>query len=153
MPIEAPISKYKKNTFYIYIAVCLIAAAWLVYDGYLNQKFIDKHTKEDGNPNITLFVNQKAPPFLAGAAIVIGIYFYKTKDRKLIADESDLVINDKKRIPYDSIQKIDKTYFEKKGYFIITYKNRDNGEDSFKLSSNTYDNLSEVLDHLVAQIT
>ena len=73
MPIEAPISKYKKNNFYIYIAVCLIAAAWLAYDGYLNQKFIDKHTKENGNPNITLIVNQKAPPFLIVAAIALGI--------------------------------------------------------------------------------
>lgn len=153
MPIEAPISKHKINSFYIYIAICLIAAIWLTYDGYLNKEFIADHTNENGKPNLTLFINQKAPPFLVAAAVVLGVYCYTIKDKKLIAGENELVINDKKRITYDSIQQIDKTYFDKKGYFIITYKNNSNGEDTCRLSSYTYDNLGPVLDHLAAQIS
>jgi hypothetical protein len=153
MPIEAPISKHKKNNFYIYIAVCLAAAIWLSYDGYLNKSFINKHTDENGNPNNTLIFNQKAPPVFAGAAIILGIYLYRIRDSKLLADENELVISDKKRIPYNSIQQIDKTHFEEKGYFTITYKNSSNEENTCKLSSDAYDNLNAVLDRLVTEIS
>ena len=40
MAIEAPLSRYKRNNFKIYIVVCLFAAAWFAYDGYLSQRFI-----------------------------------------------------------------------------------------------------------------
>ena len=53
----------------------------------------------------------------------------------------------------DAIQKIDKTYFDSKGYFIITHKDQNGREVNRKLSDRNYDNLGAVLDHLVAKIT
>ena len=152
MAIEAPVSKYKKTNLKIYIAVCIAAAIWLGYDGYLNKKFIEKNT-EDGKPNSTLVFNQKAPPFFIGAAVLLGVYLFAIRNRKLIADENELIISDKERIPYDSIQKIDKTNFKSKGYFLITYKDKNGREANRKISDKKYGNLAAILDHLVAKIS
>jgi len=54
---------------------------------------------------------------------------------------------------YDSIQQIDKTYFEKKGFFMITYKDKHGKEVRRKLNERTYDNLAAILEHLVAKIS
>jgi hypothetical protein len=151
MAIEAPLSKYKRTNFKIYIAVCLGLAAWFAYDGYLNQSFIDKHTDEQGVADSDLVINRVAPPFLVGAGLLFGAYFYAIRGRKLVADEEALVAG-RVRIPYDAIEQIDKTHFEKKGFFTIVYK--DGGSQRRrKLSGHQYDNLNEILDHLVAQIT
>ncbi len=153
MAIEAPISKYKKTNLKIYIVLCIALAAWFAYDGYINKKFIEKHTEEDGKPNSTLIFNQKAPPFFAGAAVLFGVYLFVVKNKKLIADENELVFSDKDKIPYDSIQSINKTYFEKKGFFVITHKDERGKEINRKLSDRNYDNLAPILDHLIAKIT
>ncbi len=71
----------------------------------------------------------------------------------MIADENDLIISDKERIPYDSIQEIDKTHFKSKGHFVITYKDKNGKEVDRKITDRQYDNLEPVLDHLVAEIT
>ena len=153
MAIEAPLSKYSRNSFLIYISICLVMAAWFAYDGYLNQSFIEKHTNEQGVADSDLLVNRYAPPFLVAAAAVLGLWLWAIRGRKLVADEKDLVISAKKRIPYDAIQSIDKTYFEKKGFFTIAYE-RDNGaQATCKLTDRRYDNLKAILDHLVAQIS
>ena len=81
------------------------------------------------------------------------MYLFSLKDKKLIADENELVISDKKRISYDSIQQINKTYFEKKGFFIITYKDKGESEVRLRLSDRKYDNLPAILEHLVAKIS
>ncbi len=153
MAIQAPLSKYKKNTFIIYIAVCIIAAVWFGYDGYLNENFKKKHTDENGKPDNTLVFNQKAPPFFIVAAALLGAYLFTIRNRKIIADENNLIINDKEKIPYDSIQKIDKTYFEKKDFFVITYNDNNGNEINRKLSGRQYDNLAAILEHLVAKIS
>jgi len=152
MAIEAPISKYKKNGLLIYIAVCLAVAAWFAYDGYLNKEFIEKYT-EDGKPNSTLVINQKAPFFGAGIASLLGVYLLIIRNKKLIADEKELVFSDTDKIAYDSIEKIDKTNFEAKGYFVLTYKGKGGNEVDRKISSRRYDNLAAVLEHLVAEIS
>lgn len=186
MAIEAPVSKFTKTNLKIYIFLCIAVAAWFAYDGYFNKKFIENNTDDDGTPNITLIFNQKAPPFLFAAAVFFGAYLFVVKNRKLVADENELIFNDKKRIPYDAIEKINKTHFRSKhesatvkrefvghpngvleesneevkeeckdeptGYFIITYKNKDGKEINQKLSDRKYDNLSAILDHLVAKI-
>ena len=36
MAIEAPLSKYRRGNFKIYIVACLVLGAWFAYDGYLN---------------------------------------------------------------------------------------------------------------------
>jgi len=153
MAIEAPISKFKKTNLKIYIAVCIGLAIWCAYDGYFNDEWIKKHTDANGNPEAYLIFNQKAPLFLIGAAVLLGAYIFAVKNKKVIADENELIISTKEKIPYDSIQKIDKTDFKSKGYFIITYKNEDGSEVNRKLSGKTYDNLAAILDHLVAKIS
>ena len=153
MAIEAPTSKFKKTNLKIYIAICIGLAIWFTYDGYFNKAFIQKYTNEDGQPDSTLFINQKVPPFLLGAAVLLAGYLFIIKDKKLVADDRELVMGPQKKIPYDSIQKIDKTYFEKKGFFTVTYKDSNDNEIDLKLSDRSYDNLGLVLDHLVAKIS
>lgn len=153
MAIEAPISKFKKTNFKIYIAVCIGLAIWCAYDGYFNDKWIEEHTDTNGNPETYLVFNRKAPPYFIGAAVLLGAYLLAIRNKKIIADENELVLSDKKRVPYDSIQKIDKTHFDSKGFFLITYKNKDGREVNRKLSDRTYDNLAAILDELVAKIS
>jgi len=152
MAIEAPISKFKKNNLKIYIAVCIVATVWFGYDGYYNEKFIDKHSPE-GVPDTTLIFNQKSPPVFIGAAVLLGAYLFVISRRKVLADENELVINAREKIPYDSIQKLDKTHFSSKGFFIITYKDNSGSEIQRKLSKRTFDNLAPILDHLVEKIS
>ncbi len=153
MALEAPLSKYKRNGLLIYIAVCVAAALWLGYDGYLNQDFIAEHTDEQGTPESTLVFNQKAPPFFIATAVLLGGYLYAIRNRKLVAADDALIIAGKKKIPYDSIEKIDKTYFDKKGFFTITYTDENGASVQRKLSDRQFDNLGLILDHLVAQIS
>lgn len=152
MAIEAPISKITKSNFKIYIALCLIAAFWFAYDGYFNRKFMAENT-ENGKPNSTLAFNRKAPPFLVGAAILLGVYMAAISNRKLVADETDLVINNREKISYDSVQKIDKTYFDSKGFFILTYTDENGKEVNRKLTERSYDNLRAIMDHMVEKIS
>ena len=100
-----------------------------------------------------MIFNQKAPFVLAAIAVIAAVRFRMLKDKKLLADENELIISDKEKISYDSIQKIDKTYFKSKGFFIITHKNNEGREANRKLSNKTYDNLTAILDELVAKIS
>jgi hypothetical protein len=161
MAIEAPVSKYTKTNLKIYIAVCVAAAVIFAYDGYLSKykwsgrySFYKKHVLDnDGIPTSAMNFNRKAPPFFAGAAALFAVYFFVIKNNKLIADENELVFSAKDKIPYDSIQKIDKTYFDKKGFFVITHKDENGKELDRKISDRKYDNLAPILDHLVAKIS
>ena len=153
MAIEAPISKFKKNNLKIYIVVLTGIAIWCAYDGYFNKKWIEEHTDANGNPEAYLVFNQKAPPFFIGAAVLLGAYLFAIKNKKVIADENELMISDNEKIPYKSIQQIDKTHFESKGFFVLTYKKDDGSETSRKISNRMYDNLRAILEHLVAKIS
>jgi hypothetical protein len=159
MAIEAPVSKFRKTNLKIYIAASIILAIIFAYDGYLSKypwsrrhSFYEEHVKQ-GQPDDTMIFNQMAPIFLVAAVVLLAVRLWVIRNKKLLADENELVINDKKSIPYDSIQKIDKTYFGSKGFFIITYKNKTGNEVNRKLNDRTYDNLKAVLDHLVAKIS
>ena len=150
MAIEAPLSKYKKNNILIIAALLIGVGLWFGYDGHYNQKFIDKHTVE-GVADSTLNFNRKAPPFMIGAGILLGIYFVMVKGKKLIADDTQL-IDGSTTIAYDAIEKINKTHFDSKGVFTITYT--DNGQSkTLTLKDKTYDNLPAVLDHIVSKIS
>jgi len=153
MAIEAPLSKSKRNDFLIGVVACVGLAIWFGYDGYFNKKFIAEHTTEQGRPDGTLVFNQKAPPFCAAGVLLLGACWYTIRNRKLVAAEEALVIAGKRKIRYDAIEKIDKTYFEKKGFFTIIYKNEKGGLAQHRLSDRQYDNLRPILDHLIAQIT
>ena len=150
MAIEAPLSKYKKNNILIIAALLIGVGLWFAYDGYKNPDFIKKHTVE-GVADSTLNFNRKAPPFMIGAGVLLGIYFVMVKGKKLIADDAQL-INGSTTIAYDAIEKINKTHFDSKGFFVITYS--ENGQNKeLKLSDRTYDNLPAVLDHIVLKIS
>jgi hypothetical protein len=186
MTVEAPISKYKKTNFKIFFGICIAVAVIFAYDGYLSKYkwsgrygFYKKNVLDnDGKPTPTMNFNRKSPPFFLAGAVLFAVYLYLLKDKRLIADENELVISSKKRISYDSIQQIDKTHFrarnEKRkfvgnpdgkvevqedsspppeGYFIITYKNKNGKKINYKISDRKYDNLPAVLEHLVAKIT
>jgi len=152
MAIEAPLSKYKKNSFIIGIVILIGLAIWFAYDGYRNEKFIQKNTDQDGTPNSTLVFNRKSPPYLIGAAVLLGVYLFVIKGKKVVADENSLVVG-RRQIAYDSIEKIDKTHFDSKGYFTITYKDYQGVDADLKLSDRTYDNLPAILDELIARIS
>lgn len=162
MSIEAPISKFKKNNLKIYIGVCIVAALIFGYDGYLSKyewsgrykSFYTKHVIDnDGKPTATMKFNIYSPPVFIGAAILLGLYFLSVSKKKIVADENDLILDPNEKIPYDSIQKIDKTYFDSKGFFVLTYKKSDGAQVDRKLSDRTYDNLKEILEHLISKIT
>jgi len=153
MTLEAPLSKYKRNNFYIGMVVCVVMALWFGYDGYLNKSFIEEHTEEDGRPNSTLVFNQKSPPFFVVGALFCAGYLYAIRNRKLVATDDALIIAGKHKIPYDAIERIDKTHFDKKGLFTIFYKTEQGRESKRTLSDREYDQLGPILDHLIAQIT
>jgi hypothetical protein len=152
MIIEAPLSRYRKNNIRIYIALCIIFAGWFAYDGYFNEKFISKHTDAAGKPDSTLVFNRNSPPYVLALAVLLGAYLFVIRNKKLLADETSLTAG-KLKIPYDSIGKIDKTRFNSKGYFVITYKDPQGDEAQLKFSSATYDNLPAVMEALIAKIT
>jgi len=159
MAIEASYSKYSKTNFRIAIVACIGGAIIFAYDGYLSKyewslrrSFYEKHVK-DGKPDSDILFNQKAPLILIPLAAILTAWYWARKNKKLLADENELIISKKAKITYDSIQKIDKTYFDSKGYFVITYKNNEGTEVNRKLSNRKYDNLEAILEHLVSKIS
>jgi hypothetical protein len=159
MAIEAPYSKYSKNNFKIAIVLFLAMAIIFAYDGYLSKyewslrrSFYEEHVK-DGKPDFDMVFNQKSPLVFVGLAAVTTAWFWARKNKKLLADENELIISNKEKISYDSIQQIDKTYYEKKGFFVITYKTEGDKEVNWKISDRQYDNLAAILEHLVAKIS
>ena len=152
MTIEAPYCRYKKNNLKIFIVVLVICAIWFGYDGRFNKQFIEKHTDANGTPDSTLSFNQKSPPFFIGAAALLGVYLFGMRNKKVIADENTLIIG-KKSIAYNSIEKINKTYFESKGYFVITHRDQQGNKTQLKLSNKKHDNLAAILDKLIAKIS
>jgi len=79
MPVEAPVSKFRKTNLKIYIAVCIAFVIWCVYDAHFNETFREKYTDADGKPMGWLVVNQKAPPYLAGVALLLVGYLFATR--------------------------------------------------------------------------
>ncbi len=104
-------------------------------------------------PDQTMMFNRISPVFFVAAAAALALWLRARQGEKLVADENELIISDKVKIRYDSIEKIDKTHFESKGYFIITFKDSRGSEVNRKLSDRKYDNLAAILDHLVAKIS
>ena len=153
MSIEAPISKHKRNTLVLYIIGCIALALWCTYDGYFHKEWIENHKDADGNPETYLIFNRGAPGFLVGTGVLLGAYLFAIRKRKIVADKTELVINGKEKIAYESIEQINKTHFESKGFFVITYKDENSSDVHRKISDRNYDNLGPVLDELVAKIS
>jgi len=152
MAVVAPLAKYKKTNYKIWFMILFVAGAWFFYDGTRNEKFIAKHTR-NGVADHTLVFHRKAPPYMIGAAFLIAIYAYTVRNKKIVADEESLVLSDVEEIPYKSMDSIDKTNYDSKGYFLIIYKGKDGKPAEKKMSNRTWDNLDEVLELLVSKIT
>ncbi len=153
MAVEAPYSKYRKTNCLIYILILLVVGGWCVYDGYLNEGWIAEHTNPDGSPKPYLTINRQGPYYMGVAAVAAAIFWLTVRNKKVVADENELIISEKEKIPYNSIQQVDKTHFEARGFFIITYKNADGRNVLRALSYKKYDNLKAILEHLVSKIT
>lgn len=152
MAVVAPLAKYKKTNYKIWFLILFVAGAWFFYDGTRNEKFIAKHTK-NGQPDHTLVFHRKAPPYMIGAAFLIAIYAYSMRNKKIIADDESLILSDVEKIQYKSIESINKTNYDSKGYFVITYKGKDGNLAEKRLSNRNWDNLDEVLELLVSKIS
>lgn len=150
MAITATYSKHKKSNLQIFIGIMIVAAVWFGYDGR-NIDFKAKHTV-NGQPDSTLVFNQKSPPYFLGGAIALGILLFIVKDKKIVIDNDKITAPDK-TININQIEKVNKTNFSNKGYFVLTYKNDSGGTVDWKISDKTYDNLPAVLDEIIKKIS
>ncbi|MEJ5259328.1 MAG: hypothetical protein WHS88_03965 [Anaerohalosphaeraceae bacterium] len=157
--IEAPFSQYKLKNYLIVMWILLGAAAMFAYDGYLSRyewsgrySFYKKHVVDNGGvPDSDMKFNMYSPPFLLAGAAVAAFFYIRSKNRKLTADETALR-TETAVIPYEAIESIDKTHFDKKGFFTITYQ--ENAQKrQLTLSDRNYDNLGALLDLLVSKLT
>jgi hypothetical protein len=152
MDIVGPVSGHRKNTLVLYLVMLIAFGIWCTYDGYFNTAFIAKHT-EDGRPNQNLVFNRYAPLAMVGGAAIMGMWLFRIRGIKVVATATELIVSGQPGIPYDSIEQIDKTHFEKKGFFVITYKTDGGTEASVRLDDRHYDNLGPILDRLVEKIS
>lgn len=153
MDIEAPLSRHSKNFLIIVIVFFVGFAGWTAYDGFFRASYIKEHTGENGEPDSTLVFNQKAPPYLLALAGLAGLRLFQVRKRKIVAMEKAVVINQRTQIAYDAIQQIDKTYFEKKGFFDVSYTDTDGNLRKYRFDDRKYDNMKAILGHLVEQIS
>jgi len=150
MEIIAPVSRYKKNNLLIMAGILAVAAGWFYYDGYHSPEFAKKHTNPDGSFDSTMNFNRKSPPYMLIAAAFFAVRFWLIKDKKIVAGQQGLQAG-AVSIPYDAIDSIDKTHFDKKGFFVISYTQ--NGTPAkLTLSDRSYDNMPAVLDRLTAKL-
>ena len=153
MSVIAPYCQYKKTNFKLGILILLVAGVWFYYDGHYSKKFIDRHTKQ-GQPDPTLVFHQKyALPIFGTAAVVLFLAFWGLKSKKVVADEQELVLSDGNKIAYSSIEAVNKTEYQLKGFFTVEYKSQAGEKKLCKISGRDFDNLDAVLETLVAKIT
>ncbi|MFA5292945.1 MAG: hypothetical protein WC496_07930 [Phycisphaerae bacterium] len=152
MAVVATLSKYKKTNYKIWILILAVAGVWFAYDGFRNEKFIKKHTT-NGKRDSTLVFHRKSPPYLLAAAAAVAIYAFMINGKKIIADEQQLILSEKEKIPYSSIESINKTNYDSKGYFVIAYKDDAGKTLQKKIDNRDFDNLDAVLELLVSKIT
>jgi hypothetical protein len=97
--------------------------------------------------------NRYAPLGMILGAVGLGVCLHRMRGRKVVATDTELIVCDTLTIPYDAIEQIDKTPFEKRGFFIITYKTEGDRETTARLDDREYDNLGPILDRLVEKIS
>jgi hypothetical protein len=152
MAVVAPLAKYKKTNFKIYAGLLLIFAVYFGYDGKYGTKFIAKHTV-NGKPDSSLVFNRTSPPYLFAAGIAVLVYAWIVRNKKIIADDQQLIISETEKISYTAIQSVNKSNYDSKGFFIVDYKDDSGNPQQKKISNRTYDNLDAVLELLVSKIT
>ena len=155
MATEATGSSFSRNNNLIVAVVCLAAAAWFGYDGWLGQyrqDQLDINEQKTGirKPTVNLYVNQYIPVVLVPLAVLNLIGAAKCKSRKIVADDEAVTLNNGREIKYADITKIDRRLFEKSGRFTIEYT--DSGRTGLaKFDDRKYDNLGILLDEIIKQ--
>ncbi len=104
-------------------------------------------------PDGVMLFNMISPVVFIAIAVLWSVLYWRSKDDKVVAEETELIIAGKERIPYDAIEKIDKTHYDRKGHFTIIYRSKGGPEARCTLRDRQYDNLGAILDHLISQIT
>lgn len=152
MDIIAKYSSYRLGNLKIAVAVLLGLSVWCVYDGYFNQKFIDKHTTVEGKADDTLICHKYfAYIGVPGAAAVLAVFAVKRK-KQIIAKNDCLVLEDGSSIAYKSIEELDQTDYDIDGKFKLTYISGGN-EKSVVFSNKNWDGLDKLLDFLITKIS
>ena len=151
MAVEVTGSKYTCKINYLIAVACVAAALYCIYDGWINKKFQEKYTLEDGTPDVTLQINRYWLPIICGVAMVyLVVTSVRLRSKNITADEEGLVLSTGKKIPYKNIKQIDKRYFEKKGHFTIEHEEQGRKE-KLKLTDRHWDGLGALLDEIVKQ--
>lgn len=151
MDIVAKYSKYRLGNIKIAIFALLGLSVWFVYDGYYNQKFIDKHTVEGKADDTLIFHKYFAYFGLPGAAAATALFFISRK-KMIIADDKGLKLSCGSQIPYDSIEEVDHTDYDTSEKFIITYT--EGGSDKkLILTKKKWDSLDGILERVISKIS
>ena len=150
MAVEARASKFNRNNGFIFAAACIVGALWFGYDGWFGSYRDAELASNNNEPTANLLFNMYVPIPLAAGAGYFLVTSLLSASRKLVADESGLVINDKKTVRYTEMKSIDKRHFEKDGHFTIEYEQAGKAE-RLKLSDRKWDNLGLLLDEVVKQ--
>lgn len=150
MAVVAQGSKFSRNNALIIAVVCLLAAAWFGYDGWIGP-YKDKQLEESGGKvTANLLFNRFVPIPLVLIAAYSLASAARIGKRKIAADEQGLTIDAKPIITYDTIKQIDKRYFQKEGHFSVEYSTGSTIRQ-LKLSDRKYDNLGPLLDELITR--
>ncbi len=152
MDIVAKYSSYRLGNIKIAIFVLLGLSVWFVYDGYYNQKFIDKHTSAEGKADDTLIVHKYFAYFSIPIAAAAAAAFFVNRKKQIVASQDALLISEGCRIPYDVIEEVDHTDFDTSEKFSITYA-EGGVNKKLVLSKKKWDGLDKVLEYVISKIS
>lgn len=148
MAVVATGSRRNRQNNYIIVVMCIVFGLWFGYDGWMNKEYQQKETDADGKPKANLIFNRYAPAGLAVLAAYFLVMAVQAGKRKVTADEKGITVEGKPMIPYSSMAKIDKRYFEKEGHFTLEYT-AEGKVCKLKLTDRAYDNMGPLLDEVV----
>ncbi|MDH7598139.1 MAG: hypothetical protein QHH07_00690 [Sedimentisphaerales bacterium] len=151
--IVAPVSKGRKDSVVLYMAICFGLAVWCIYDGFINKDFIAAHLDQQGRADGTLILNRLGGPILLLAALGLSLWLSKMRRGGLVATDQALIVKKTLQIPYSSIKQIDKTHFQDRGYFLLTYDSQQEGQRTIRLDQRDYDNLGPILERLIEAVS
>ncbi len=144
MAIEATGSVYTRNTRLLIAGICLFAAAYFFYDGWINKEFQETKSEFD------VQFNRYVPIPLMIICIGSAVWGFIGAGKKIVLTDEGLTINDGTMIPFSAMTHIDTREFKEKGHYTIGYE-QDGQKKALKLSDRVYDNLGVLKDELVAK--
>ena len=148
MAVVATGCRHTRNTNYIIAVVCILVGLYFFYDGWFGSYREKELEENEGKPTISLYINQYAIIPLAVIAVYFALAAKRLNAKRIEADDTALSFSHGLKIPYNSIQQIDKRFFEKEGHFTIEH-DADGSIKKLKLNDRTYDGLGLLLDEIV----